>query len=70
MLQRTNIPFVRRHQDSAMAMYRNSLLALIPAWVEAYRPKYAMLENVRSLVTHDRGEPFRLLLRYARLPDP
>lgn len=58
------------HANTADARRHNLVLAAMPNYVAAVRPRVFFIENVPNLVRHQRGQTFRGLLTRLREPGP
>lgn len=52
-----------RFNRSAWSMQQNSMVLSFLSYCDALRPRYFLMENVRTFVTHNDGETLRLTLR-------
>jgi DNA (cytosine-5)-methyltransferase 1 len=44
-------------------MQQNSMVVSFLSYCDFYRPRYFLLENVRTFATHNKGQTIRLVLR-------
>ena len=54
---------MNRHNSGAWSMQQNSMVVSFLSYCDFYRPRYILLENVRSFATHNKGQTIRLVLR-------
>lgn len=54
---------LNRHGNRLPAALKNSMVMNFLSYADFYRPTYMLMENVRSLVTHNKGATFGLIIR-------
>lgn len=54
---------MNRFNKSTWSMVQNSMIMSFLSYCDFYRPKYFLLENVRTFVSHNRTRTFRMALR-------
>ena len=54
---------MNRFNKGMWSRVQNEMVLGYLSFVDIYRPKYFLLENVRNLVVHNKGKTFRLILR-------